>query len=593
MAADARKKTTGGGRRQRAREPESERSAPRQGERRPAGGGGTVGGGMGSRRALVIGIDDYGGPPNDLPSCGNDADAIALLLQGTYGFTDVRTLRDADASAARVNETLEWLFANGQPADRLVLYFSGHGYTRLTEGTLEEYLVLHDALLDGRELVARAQGLPPGVLTVILDAGFSGAPEAFILESTGTTPEVEVARVKSWRPPPETAEQDEALGGGGSQRVTAFRRFGCSPTTSHAVIARVFAGAAFTAPGVLGGWAGGDEGGQLELDGLLISACQETESAVASTSRTDGLSAFTWSLLRAVERVGPMASVMEVLGATDATLKASGFSQTPLVLERPVPGDLRLRRFLTLEYAMAGGDVLAFLSDPRFWETVLATMVPHRHQPRTVSTPQEVRPMATMYQTPQSTYQAPFGGYQQGIGTTQQISPDEIQRIAPVLGPVLASVLPNVLAPIVSNLWAQQQQQRFNPAGGFGAFQSNYGITGAQVAPEEMQRLLPVLGPVLASVLPAIVPQIVSNIVAQHRSGLPGGGQQLGFGAQGAFGQPGYLGQTGYLGQSAGYGAPGMFGQTDFGHVISQSINEALRRFGGQSPTVGGMGGQI
>ncbi|HEX6534027.1 MAG TPA: caspase family protein [Gemmatimonadaceae bacterium] len=622
MAADARRKTTGGGRRERAREPEAERPSVRQGERQGARRP-TEGTGPGARRALVIGIDDYGGPPNDLPSCGNDADAIARLLQGSYGFMEIHALRDAEATSARVNEELEWLLANGDPSDRLVLYFSGHGCTKLADGTLEQFLVLHDDLLDDRGLVAKARDLPPGVLTVILDAGFSGGPETFVLEPTGTTPEVEVARVKSWQPPPETAAGEEGAAGGGARRISAFRRFCCSPITSRAAIARVFADAALAgAPGARGmptaplgapssgiasrgaAWPGaaatgaGEESGQLELDGLLITACQETETAVASTSRTGGLSAFTYSLLGAAERVGPMASVMEVLAATDANLKSNGFRQTPLVLERPLPGDLKLRRFLTLEPMVAGGDVLALLADPRFWETVLSAMVPHRHPSRAVST-QEVRPMATMYQTPQSTYQTPLGGYQQGIGTAQP-SPEEIQRIAPMLGPILANVLPAVLAPIVSNLYAQQ---KINPVGGFGgAFQPGFGAAGMQqTSSEDMQRLLPVLGPVLANVLPAIVPQIVNSIVSQQRSGSPWGGQQqYGFGPQtgmgqpGLFGQPGGFGQFGGLGQLGGFGQPagfgqaGIFGSPELTHSITQSVNDALRRFGGQSPVTGG-----
>jgi hypothetical protein len=548
---------------------------------------------MGTRRALVIGIDDYGGPPNDLPSCGNDADAVGQLLQTTYGFTEVRALRDSEATAARVDDALEWLLADGAPADRFVLYFSGHGYTKLEDGALEEFLVLHDDLLDDRRLVTRAQDLPPGVLTVILDAGFSGGPEALILEPTGATPEVELARVKSWQPPPEAAARDQALSGGGSQRISAYRRFGCSPTTSRAAIAQLFAGAPGATrmplaplgmqfsgmpsfgtawPSTPATWAS-DEGGQLELDGLLITACQETETALASTSGTEGLSAFTYSLLKAAEQVGPTASVMEVLAATDANLKANGFRQTPLVLERPLPGDLKLRRFLTLESTMARGDVLALLSDPQFWETVLSTMVPHRNPLGALST-QEVRPMATMYQTPQSTYQTPLGGFQQGLGTAQQPSPEDIQRIAPVLGPILANVLPAVLAPIISNIYGQQ---RLNPIGGFGgAFQPTFGAAGIQqTSPEDVQKLLPVLGPVLANVLPAVVPQIVHSIVTQQRGGLPWGGQQIG-------------GQQFGLGPQGPFGQPGIFGSPDLTQSITQSVHEALHRIGGQSPMMGG-----
>ena len=181
--------------------------------------------------------------------------------------------------------------------------------------------------------------------------------------------------------------------------------------------------------------------------------------------------------------------------------------------------------------------------------------------------------MATMYQPLQSAYQMPLGGYQQGIGATQQPSPEDIQRIAPLLGPVLANVLPAVLAPIISNLYGQQKGI---PATGFGgAFQPMFGTAGTQASPEDIQRLLPVLGPVLANVLPAIVPQIVHNIVTQQRGSLPWGGQQVG-------------GQQFGLGTQGTFGQPGMFGSPDLTHSITQSIHDALRRIGVQSPTLGG-----
>src|SRR5215813_2756908 len=49
---------------------------------------------MATRKALVVGINDYGGPPNDLPSCVNDANAITQLLQSKHGFKEVHTVRD-------------------------------------------------------------------------------------------------------------------------------------------------------------------------------------------------------------------------------------------------------------------------------------------------------------------------------------------------------------------------------------------------------------------------------------------------------------------------------------------------------------------
>ena len=159
------------------------------------------------------------------------------------------------------------------------------------------------------------------------------------------------------------------------------------------------------------------------------------------------------------------------------------------------------------------------------------------------------------------------------MGTAQQPSPEDIQRIAPVLGPILANVLPAVLAPIISNIFGQQKS---SPAAGFGgAFQPTFGAVGMQASPEDIQRLLPVLGPVLANVLPAVLPQIVHNIVTQQRGSLPWGGQQTG-------------GQQFGLGPQGTFGQPGIFGSPDLTQSITQSIHDVLRQIGGQSPAMGG-----
>ena len=39
---------------------------------------------MPNKKALVVAIDDYGGPPNNLPSCIADGNAISRLLQSSY-----------------------------------------------------------------------------------------------------------------------------------------------------------------------------------------------------------------------------------------------------------------------------------------------------------------------------------------------------------------------------------------------------------------------------------------------------------------------------------------------------------------------------
>ncbi len=547
---------------------------------------------MPTRKALVVGINDYGGPPNNLPSCVNDANAITQVLQSKYGFNEIHTLRDGEATVARVEDELKWLAKGAKSDDRLVFYFSGHGYTKLSDGVMEEFLVLRDGLLEDNQVVNQTRDLAPGTLTLILDSCFSGGMEKKVFDPTGAVPDVEIAQVKVWQAPPEEVVRDKGLAESGPRKVREFRRFGGKRLASSAAIARTLAveastsRAAQSAPAAAMGTAAWlpstmvttDEAGQPELNGLVLAACLETETAVASTSKTEGRSAFTYALLRSIERLGASASAVDVLTATENQLKTLGVRQTPLVLERATPGNLKRRGFITLE-ATSATDSLGYLSEPRFWEGVLTTaMTSQLHALRAIYA-KEGELMSTMYQPAPPNYQGSMGGFQPTFGFGQP-SPDDVQKFIPVLGPILAAVIPAIVPPIVNSIFSQQKA--FSGGAGFGNYQ--------QTSPEEVQKVLPVLGPVLASVIPAILPQIINSLLTQQKSMTPWGGQALGGG------QYGYQPQSGWGGQALGGGQYGYQPQSGWGgqgpgqdltQTVSQSINDALRRIGVQQSGFG------
>src|SRR5205823_15090744 len=73
---------------------------------------------------------------------------------------------------------LDELFNGVGPADRVVFYYSGHGYQQVINGNKEEYLVTQDIkFFHDDDFSKKTQGLPDGVLTVVLDSCFSGGME--------------------------------------------------------------------------------------------------------------------------------------------------------------------------------------------------------------------------------------------------------------------------------------------------------------------------------------------------------------------------------------------------------------------------------
>ena len=92
-----------------------------------------------SRKALMIGIDDYEGCK--LSACVNDAKALGEALEYNYDDTknfDVSFLLDAEATRARVRKSIKNLFKGND--DIALLYFSGHGIDDENDG----FIVTHD-----------------------------------------------------------------------------------------------------------------------------------------------------------------------------------------------------------------------------------------------------------------------------------------------------------------------------------------------------------------------------------------------------------------------------------------------------------------
>jgi Caspase domain len=293
-----------------------------------------------------VAINDYGSPQNNLPSCLEDAAQVRSVLQSSYGFETFAELYDGDATVANVESGLAWLFDNVAADDRIVFFYSGHGYQQPRNGNLEECLVLSNLefFFDDR-LSEFSQSAPPGVLTVVLDSCFSGGMQKPIALGDG----VEIARTKLWVPPPGKSAAKSLVG-----VPLVPRPFGCFPVTDPNAVKRLVLGTQ-AGPNLKAGGPqarGEDEASQLQLNGLLLSACSENETASAATSATEGLSAFTYAMMRTLPASGEI-SVAQLHEGARAQLAEMGFQQTPLLRVPASPADLASSSFVTLTPAAA------------------------------------------------------------------------------------------------------------------------------------------------------------------------------------------------------------------------------------------------
>jgi len=103
------------------------------------------------KRALLVGINEYPNPQNNLEGCVNDVFLMSELLQESgFEAEDIRVVLNDRATCAAVRERLEWLLDDAGKDDIRVFYYSGHGAQIPSYGfgdkidRLDETLVLYD-----------------------------------------------------------------------------------------------------------------------------------------------------------------------------------------------------------------------------------------------------------------------------------------------------------------------------------------------------------------------------------------------------------------------------------------------------------------
>ena len=96
-------------------------------------------------KALVIGVGSYADPQYDLSYARSDAEAIAELLENEFGFDQVWTLYDNDATKQNIRRFFERNLQQVDEDDGLLIFFAGHGITVTSAiGDERGFLVPHD-----------------------------------------------------------------------------------------------------------------------------------------------------------------------------------------------------------------------------------------------------------------------------------------------------------------------------------------------------------------------------------------------------------------------------------------------------------------
>ncbi len=103
------------------------------------------------QKALLIGINQYANPANNLEGCVNDVFEMSAMLQECgFDADDIRIVLDERATTAGIKDRMEWLLDGARGEDKRFLFYSGHGAQIPIYGDndvprkVDECLVPHD-----------------------------------------------------------------------------------------------------------------------------------------------------------------------------------------------------------------------------------------------------------------------------------------------------------------------------------------------------------------------------------------------------------------------------------------------------------------
>ena len=129
-------------------------------------------------KALLVGINKYPDPRNELRGCINDILDMEHLIAETnkiYAKQNIKKLTDRQATKKEIVSQIKWLVEGAAPGDQLLFHYSGHGAqaptlnAKLEADGLDEIICPYDfdgsnaTTLRDKEFAQLFAGIPKGV----------------------------------------------------------------------------------------------------------------------------------------------------------------------------------------------------------------------------------------------------------------------------------------------------------------------------------------------------------------------------------------------------------------------------------------------
>jgi hypothetical protein len=131
-----------------------------------------------NNKALLVGINKYPDPRNELRGCVNDILDMEHFITETnkvYQKENVNLLTDKQATKKGIVSKIKWLIEGAEPGDQLLFHYSGHGaqaptlFPALEKDGLDEVICpydfdgTNDTSLRDKEFAHLFAGIPKGV----------------------------------------------------------------------------------------------------------------------------------------------------------------------------------------------------------------------------------------------------------------------------------------------------------------------------------------------------------------------------------------------------------------------------------------------
>lgn len=305
------------------------------------------------RKALLVGINDYPDPENQLNGCVNDVFRMSEVLQ-EMGFdpSEIKVVLNERATSENLRKMMDWLLSDAQNGDTRIFYYSGHGAQIPSSDTdgmdddhLDECLVTYDfdwkrenAYTDKEFLKSYSQ-IPYGVdFITILDCCHSGGMTRDAgFKARGLNPPDDIRhRTIKWDPKRQMWIQRE-------QDLAKKNLFAKSTTKTELFTGEEGGTQRFGRAVSL--WSEVDEFAEAKKKygtmgpfmPLIIEACREKEYSYEYRHGVTSYGAFTYSLttiLRDINRkqAHKKVSFKELIDITSKQLAELGYQQTPQIV---------------------------------------------------------------------------------------------------------------------------------------------------------------------------------------------------------------------------------------------------------------------